>query len=108
MSNASAPRAHGATWRWKMVAVMSALYVEVWPQPTAPVSVVSRTKHTNSLAKVSRQAIFIRRFPRAAPATLARLPVHGRAARSHAATGAALKRSEERRVGKEGRAVQRG
>ncbi len=38
--------AHGATCRWKIRAVMSALYVDVWPQPTWPSVVVSRTKQT--------------------------------------------------------------
>ncbi len=69
-----------------MVAVMSALYVDVWPQPTAPVSVVRRTKHTNSLANVSRLAIFIMLFLGGALVKLARLPVHDPSGRFRAAT----------------------
>src|SRR5215813_2654225 len=57
MSDASAPRAHGATCRWKIRAVMSALYVDVWPQPTSPSVVVSRTKQTYSSWNVSRDWI---------------------------------------------------
>src|SRR6266481_1548827 len=57
------------------------------PADGPPVSVVNRTKHTNSLANVSRQAIFIRPFPRAAPARLARFPVRGPSARARVATG---------------------
>src|SRR5580692_5453994 len=39
---------------------MSALYVDVWPHPTSPVSAVKRTKQTNSLLKVSSFWIFTR------------------------------------------------
>src|SRR5258705_5064492 len=57
MSDVSAPIAHGAPCRWKIRAVMSALYVDVWPQPTWPSVVVSRTKQTYWSWKVSRDRI---------------------------------------------------
>ncbi len=44
---------------------MSALYAETCPQPCAPLSVVTRTKPTNSLQKVSMRAIFTGRRMRA-------------------------------------------
>src|SRR5258705_13653574 len=57
MSDVSAPIAHGATCRWKIRAVMSALYVDVWPQRTWPSVVVSRTKQTYWSWKVSGDRI---------------------------------------------------
>ena len=59
MSVASRPKTHGTTWRWNTVAVISALYVEVCPQPTMPESVVTLMKQTNSSVKVSSWAIFM-------------------------------------------------
>src|SRR5258706_5809957 len=57
MSDVSAPIAQGATCRWKIRAVMSALYVDVWPQRTWPSVVVSRTKQTYWSWKVSGDRI---------------------------------------------------
>ena len=54
---ASAPSAQGATWRCRISAVMSELYVDSWPQPWDPSSAVTRTKPMWRVEKLSRRLI---------------------------------------------------
>src|SRR6185312_7486200 len=79
MSRASRPRDHGATWRCVIVAVMSALYGDIWPHPSAPLSVVTRTNPTKRSANVSIRAILIGWLPsirRSSRSQWSRIKVH--------------------------------